>query len=433
MTSSNDFGARLRKARRDAGLSQAEAAAGIASASYLSLVEAGLRQPSDSVAAALSQRLRVPLQADESAADVRFVSAQAALRSGDAASAAALIEQLPEDSPPRLLLAGELQERAGEIVEAPRTLERALAASIPGSDLWFEISTVLCRCALDAGLWNRAIEVGEQAIAMPSDASPRAQDMVVELRATLSGVYCQAGHLERARELTDIASDLAASPRLHASQLWARSVVEYTSGDREAAEVFAVEALRLFRTLDRPISLARLQVNAVTLRMQNPRFDPHEGDVLLNEAERTFRVMGSPIDLAACLSARAEFEVLCGDAQRARESVEEAILLVREEGSGMRAHVYASAGSVFSALGDAGSATAHLRTARELLEAGGARRSAAETWRALATTYESLGQLDLALACMKAATDLLGMPPQLGAPIAPIAPVAPTIASTNRS
>lgn len=414
MGSRNDFGARLRKARRDAGISQSEAAAGIVSASYLSLVEAGLRQPSAAVATALSTRLHVPLVADDSASDVHYVSAQAALRAGDMASAVSLTGKLPEDSAARLLLEGQLQERRGEIVEAPRTLERALAAAPVGSELWFEASAVLCRCALDAGLWNRAMEVGEQAIATAPGGSPRAEDVVVELRATLSAVYCQSGNLERARELTDAGLDAMGSPRLRAAQLWARSIVEYSSGDRDAAERFAVEALHLFRMLDRPLSLARMEVNAVTLRMHHPRFDASEGDALLTDAERTFRTLGSPIDLAACLSARAEFEVLRGNTRLARESVEEAILLVREEGAGMRAHVYASAGGVFAAIGEGEAAGAHLRAARELLEQGGARRSAAETWRALSATYEAMGQLDLALACMKAATDLLGGPAQLG-------------------
>lgn len=414
MTPRNDFGARLRKARRDAGLSQSEVADGIVSPSYLSLVEAGLRQPSASVAAALSERLHVPLLVDASATDVHFVAAQAALRAGDLASATSRTAKMPEDSAARLLLDGQLQERRGEIAKAPRTLERALAAAVVGSDLWFEVSAALCRCALDAGLLNRAIDVGERAIAQPTAGSPRAEDIVVEVKATLSGVYCQSGNLERARELTAAAVDEVGDPRLRASQLWARSIVEFSSGDRAAAERFAVEALHLFRMLDRPVSLARMEVNAVTLRMNNGRFDVSEGDALLTHAEHTFRTMGSPIDLAACLSARAEFEVLRGDVRRARESIEEAVLLVRDEGVGMRARVYASAGSVFAAIGEAESASAHLRTARDLLEGGGARRSAAETWRALAGTYESMGQVDLALACMKAVTDLLGVPAQLG-------------------
>jgi len=70
-TPDQDFGARLRKARRDHGISQHDASNGIVTASFLSLIESGKRVPSPKVAAALAakgaKRISISLLRDLSA------------------------------------------------------------------------------------------------------------------------------------------------------------------------------------------------------------------------------------------------------------------------------------------------------------------------------------------------------------------------------
>jgi len=411
-TPDQDFGARLRKARRDHGISQHDASNGIVTASFLSLIESGKRVPSPKVAAALAERLGIAVDVAEARPDTanpRFIAALAAVQAGDMATTEQSAAALPASWPGRALIEALLAEHRGELIEATRLLTLAVNTAESGSELWLEISAALCRVAFNAGNVAAAIEAGESALAIKELPTPRCEDLAVTIRASLSGVYCESGNLARARELTDDPASQPSTPWQRGTQLWARSILATVEGRSDQAELLSAEALRLFREADRPLSVARLQVNAAMLKLQAPGSRANEVLDLLRPAELTFRTLDAPFDLAGCLSARARLEATLGHQDEARTIVEEALLLVRNEGSGMRARIYASAGLTFLALGDRANADAQLLEARHLLEAAGVNRAAAATWRQLAAAYEDMGQLDLALACMKAATDLLGV------------------------
>lgn len=393
-------------------MSQHEASNGIVTASFLSLIESGKRVPSPKVAAALAERVGIAVDVAEARPDTanpRFVSALAAAQAGDMAAAAENAAALPAAWPGRTLIMALIAEHRGELVEATRLLSAALDAAGVGSELWLEISAALCRVAFNAGNVAAAVEAGEAALAITNWPTPRSEDLVVGIRASLSGVYCEAGNLARARELVDDPTAQPSTAWQRGTQCWARSILAMVEGRTDQAELLAAEALRLFREAERPISVARLQVNAAMLKLQAPGFAFDDVVALLEPAEQTFRMLRTPFDLAGCLSARARLEATVGNHEAARVNVEEALLLVRDEGSGLRARIYASAGLTFLMLGDRAHAEANLLEARHLLEAGGVNRAAAATWRQLASAYEDMGHLDLALACMKAATDLLGV------------------------
>lgn len=409
-----EFGARLRKARRELGLSQAEVADGVATASFMSLIESGKRLPSPKVAAILAGRVGIAVDATAGdrggtpAGAPAYTAALAAVRAADAGAAEAHCSELPKGWPGRDLIDGLLLEMRGELEAARALLAAALGRAEAGSELWLELTAALCRVAFNAGAVVQAVEVGEAALAQPAPSTARGEDLIVELRATLSGVYCDTGNLARARELVEGAPD-DGTPWQRGTQLWARSIVAVVAGEREVANAYAAEALRLFRQSDRPLSLARLQVNAAALLTLDPSAGLDESVRLLEAAERTFRTHQVPFDLAGCLAARAHIDALRGDIDGARFRAGEALLLVRDEGAGLRARIYASVALASLVLGDRAGAEAHLLEARALLESAGANRAAASTWRQMASAYEEMGHLDLALACMKAATDLLGV------------------------
>lgn len=414
------YGSRLRKARRDLGLSQAEASAGIITASFMSLIEAGKRMPSQAVAEALAQRLGITTDASIGYSSVTipdFAAALAAVHAGDTANAELRAAALPPRWPGRQLIDALVAELRGELTDATLQLVSALAQTSVGSELWLEIASALCRVAFNAGNVTAAIDAGEAALAIPEFASARCEDLALGIRASLSSIYCESGNLARAKELTEDPAVQPSTPWQRGTQMWARSIVATVEGRVQDAESLATEALRLFQGSDRPLSVARLQVNAAMLKLQTPDFDVSAVRQLLEPAERAFRTIGSPFDLAGCLSARARFAALVGDASSARTLVEESLLLVSDEGVGLRARIYASAGLTFMTIDDRRNAEVHLLEARRLLESAGASRAAAATWRQLASAYENLGQLDLALACMKAATDLLGVHPTHSTPI----------------
>lgn len=418
-TPDSDFGERLRKRRRERGISQTEASTGIVTASFLSLIESGKRTPSPKVAAALAARVGIAVDVAEAGPDTAnpaFATALAAITSGDAKVAAERAAQLPAAWPGRTLIDGLVLEHRGELLNATRILESALQLAAPATELWLEIASALCRIAFNAGNLALAIEVGESAVSQTSLPTVRCEDLSMGIRATLSGVYVDAGNLVRARELADDPAVQPATPWQRGTQMWARSILAAVDGRLDQADFLAGEALRMFRSADRPISVARLQVNAAMLKLQVSGADVDASRNLLTAAEQTFRSLNSPFDLAGCLTARARLDAIGGRGGAARSAVEEALMLVRTEGAGLRARIYASAGATFLLLQDRASADAHLLEARSLLEGAGANRAAAATWRQLASAYEEMGQLDLALACMKAATDLLGVHLQ---PVAP--------------
>jgi tetratricopeptide (TPR) repeat protein len=147
--------------------------------------------------------------------------------------------------------------------------------------------------------------------------------------------------------------------------------------------------------------------------MQTSVFEASQVDRMLRDSEGAFRQTHSPMDLSLALSSRAEFAIRCGDRATALSCIEEALVLADGEDTGHRARITASAAQIYAATGDRNESMRRLLIARELLEGSGAKRSAAETWRQMAQTYEELGEMDLTVACLKAATDLLGLQPML--------------------
>ena len=420
MQQSDRLGMRLRDARLALGLTQTQAADGIVTGAFLSLIESGQRTPSPKVAAALASRLRIPLEAEEATPDSATAAAigiEVALRLGDWRSASEQLKGLPPASPEQWFYAGQVAQQQGDFAGAATLLDAAANSSSASSALRLRAKVALCRCSRSAGDLFRSIEIGERALA-DIQADPHADpDVEAELRATLSGTYCETGDLFRAHELTELRPRASADPWIMATQRWARAMVHQTSGEFAEARALSFEALELLRTLDRPRSAAQLQNTAAWIAMQTPLFDVDEIDYLLRDSERVFRETHAPVDLALALSSRAELAIRAGDRNTALTCIEEALRLAQGEDTGLRARLTASAAQVYAASGDPQTALKHLLDARALLESSGAKRSAAATWRLMAQTYEDLGAIDLTVACLKAATDLLGLQPPLQTPL----------------
>ena len=414
MSMPQDLGPRLRDARIALGLTQTQAAEGIVSGSFLSLIESGQRTPSPQVAAALAARLRVPIALEEDSERAMAAQIEVALRLGDWHAADEYLGSLMPESPEAWYFRGLVAEQRGDLREAVSDLNAAAIAASASPDLKLRSLVALCRCSRIAGDLFRSIEVGERAMAL-ADSNLLSDELVVgELRATLSGAYCETGDLLRARELTvPRPSDSEGDPWQRATRLWARAMVLQTAGESAEARAVIFEALDLLRSLDRPRTTARLQNTAAWIAMQTEDFDTQELDALLRGAESSFRTNHAPIDLAMTLSSRAELAIRSGEPWRAKGFIVEALELAASGNNGYRARITALAAQIYTALGESDYAMRLLLQARQLLEEGGANRSAAATWRQLAHTYEQLGQLDLVVACLKAATDLLGLQPSL--------------------
>lgn len=391
------------------GLSQPAIASGIVAVEEIPLIEAGLRGPDQRVAAALCKRVRIPLDPSQPVLDVEHAAAieiEAALRRGEWRAAREPLSAIPRDGSSWRFYSAFVQERAGDLTGAIRTLESALAS--PGiSRFWrMRMSVALCRSARDAGDLERSRRIGEQTLLEKCDDP----EMEIELRSTLAGTYCEIGDLGRALDLTEPRdSDPPLSPWINATRLWARAMALQSLGRLEAALEAANGAVAALRGINRPTAHAKMQNAAAWIAMQTPAFNPIEIDTQLRQAEAVFRELDAPVDLALVLSTRSELAVMQADVTGARDHAQEAVALIETGDAGERARIMAAAAHVYASIGDVDTAMRHLLTARELLDGSGARRSAAGTWQQMAATYAAMGQEDLRLACLRAAMDLLDL------------------------
>lgn len=394
------------------GLSQPAIASGIVAVEEIPLIEAGIRGADQRVAAALCERVGIPLDPSQPVLDVEHAAAteiEAALRRGEWRVCQESLPVINADAPQRWLYAALMVERQGDFAGALQLLESVLASP---AELSFRLraAVAICRCSRNVGNLLRSLEVAEDALDS-HQADPAVDfELVSELRATLAGTYCETGDLVRALDLSSPDPlDVRRSPWSIATQRWSRAMVLQSTGQFAEAVTAAFEALDILQSLNQPRTATRMQNIAAWIVMQTPGFDVALVDRLLRSAEETFRDEQAPVELAFVLTSRAELAARDGDALEAASCAGEAVALATGEDVGFRARIMAAAAHVYASIGDVDTAMRHLLTARELLEGSGARRSAAGTWQQMAATYAAMGQEDLRLACLRAAMDLLDL------------------------
>lgn len=406
---SERLGAQIRAARQAARLSQGAAAEGICSVSHLSLIESGRRIPSFEIEQALRLRLGMdPQTAREPSED--FQAIELALRLGNLDAADERLAALTSgNSPAAQFYRARVADLRGH-ENAADAYAVALRATGQPDDLKIRAATALCRILRDRGDLTEAVAVGEQAVAEFSTAGPGLDPLVVDLHGTLAGAYCETGDLVRARQLTRLVEERATGEiRSRASLLWAEAMVSYSGGRFVEAARATSQALSLLEALDMPLVRADLQQTSVWLALRTEELvDPGLHPLVVN-AELMIRSVGTPMQLAMCLSTRAELEARLGHPAAAEKALLEALELLAEDNHGVRARIMAAAAETMFHINKAEQARAYLLEARATLEASGAQRSAAIVWRQLAAVHEGLGDVDLAYACLKAATDLLGL------------------------
>lgn len=404
------FAQDLKTARQQAGFSLEEVAEDICSPSYLSLIEAGKRQPSQKMILALSAKLGIrPINkvGKSSSATKTFESINLAIRMGDFIFAKNSIKKLGTSLEARLLTAL-LHSAKGESTKAIREYEEVLFAEIEPTWIRFRALLGLIKTLRDFGQFQRAIQTGENALNEFSRDSSIEQEVIFELRAVLAGAYIETGDLERARELSDLDQNNV-SPWQTVMSLWSQSMIENSAGNYEKALSTADKAVQLIKNIDRPLTEARLlNVSAaIELKAQNPNLDKAAASI--DKAVNIFRELSFTVDLANSLSTKADLASFYGDAEQTKALYFESLALLSGTEYEVKGRIYAKAAKSYLRLGLLKECKESLLKARELLETTGANRTAAIVWRQMGAIYEQLGEEHLALACLKAATDLLGI------------------------
>lgn len=422
-------GARLRRLRVDAGLSQSQLATQGTSASYISLIEAGKRAPTPRVLEQLAQRLGCSPRLlrdgsgaeDLAAAELETVWSELALANGHAEEARsrtlALLEQALDDGHQwRARLTHALAcERLGALEDAIRHLEilRRLAVEEPGRWPVLPVAVALCRCYREAGDASYSIDVAQEGLAVATSLGLEGVDEYAELRASLVAGYYDRGDLTKASHLvSDLLRDTeqGGSHRARAAAHWNASLVAQDRGATGEALRLAERALALLSEADASRNQARLQLvcAAMLLRLDDP--EPARARDVLSRLLDRLAAVGSTVDVAYARTELARAELQLGHPAAATAHAELAYDLLGPEPRIEKAQSLLVLAQALRADGRLEAAAARSRQAAQLLGLGQNSRQAALAWNDLASLLAELGQPDEALRACQQALAALGLP-----------------------
>lgn len=406
-----DFSRSVRTARNRACLSLDEAAQGICSPSYLSLIEAGKRQPSQKIINALAEKLKIApiIRFSDLVPSRYFVSIEASIKLGDFTYAKTRISDLT-DPMEKFLATGLLRAAKGEYQSAVTAFQHCIEIGPAHSWVHFQSALGLTKAHRDLGNFQKSIALGEAVYSEYKSSKHASPDEVVELKAILASSYLEIGDLNRARELSRLPSDLPADNWQAAMSMWSTAMIEESAGNYADASEAAKKALALVKSLGRPLSEARLLNISASMELQLGSPDLEKAAKQLAKAEEILRRNSFTVDLAACLATKAELASYNGNKEATGSLFSESLELLSNIEHESRGRIQAAAASSFQRLGDTKECLKYLLLARETLETKGADRNAAKVWHLMGQIYEELGDSVAALACLKASTELLGMP-----------------------
>ncbi|MER7518597.1 tetratricopeptide repeat protein [Streptomyces sp. NPDC126499] len=419
MPALTQLGSRIRDLRRRAGLSQAELAGDGLSASYVSLLEAGKRRPSDEVLRELAEKLRCDpdylLQClDEDpgeSLELELKFAELSMVSGDSETALEAFETAAERAREAGLTAllaraewgtARSLENLGRLEPAARKYEALLR--LPSRDrgkvLDLSVVVALCRCLRELGDLGRGIEVAEKALAELRELGIVPTVEGIELMSTLVGLYAERGDLYTAEALAQQAIDTAAQVddrRAVGAAYWNAGLVAHRNGHYEQAETFVERALAMYAEGDNERAVARLQTAyaAVLLHLEPPQ--PAAARDLLTQAQSTLEQLGSVVDTAYVLMNRASADLQLGDVQGALTHAKASLEHLGSEHRLQTARTLLILASAHFRLGEDAEARRIRETAALHLEASGATRQSAFAWAELAESLSSTGDTDGAL------------------------------------
>jgi transcriptional regulator with XRE-family HTH domain len=410
-------GARIRALRLDRGLSQAQVAEGMLSASYVSLVESGRRQPAISALTHIAERLGVDtgFLRDGIDAEVRrrarlaLGRAEAALSRGDVDEAYARFTEL-EDSPGlsdeqlRQVRMGRAHsaERRGDLEDALRLLAELAdeARRSPAVHPWMDVAQALCRCYREAGDLDLAISTGEEAMRHAADLGLEASDEYVRLGCTVLAAYQERGDLAKTTLLAaDMirTADAMGAPQTRGAAYWNASLVAESRGEIGQALMLVDRAVAMFGESDDRRNLARLRVTYAWLLLQQSPPEADRALELLDGTRSSLVEHGGSVDVSSCDTERARALLALGRAAEARDAAEQSLAGLGDQPRIEAAKARLLLGRVLREQGDLAGCVDQCTAAGAMLESMGATRQAAAVWRELGDIYRELGRAEVAM------------------------------------
>ena len=346
------FGKRLRTQRERAGLSQSGLAGEGISASYISLLEAGKRQPSPQIVEQLAARLgctaveltgAAPSERDQRI-DLELAYARLAIEHGESADARRRLEALDAEGhalPVRVrdevhLLLATAYEKQGDHRRAigvvhPLFERSAGSPSVPTQLLVTSLGIQLTRLYMITGDLGQAIAVGEKALRSAREQDLSATTEHYRLAATVMGAHIMRGDFLTASQLAESYYEQAVRDDERAGQaalLWNAALAQEQQGDLARSLGMAERAVALLSELENVRDYARIRVTFANLLLWLDPPQVRRAADLLERCESDLLDIGGPNDMAAwyCLTA----QVLLHDGNaveaevRARQAVDQA-------------------------------------------------------------------------------------------------------------
>ncbi|MDO9377801.1 MAG: helix-turn-helix transcriptional regulator [Nocardioidaceae bacterium] len=436
MTDVTGLGQRVKELRQAHGLSQSALGGVDYSASYVSLIEAGKRQPTLETLVVLAGRLGTTVDDLSRAAggpgaprsraevDLDLKWARIAIRAGNPVSAEKYARIVLDDAHlaesdrlDALSLLAAATEGQGRLVEAIGILEDLQDQLDPAvtRELWMSTQAMLMRCYKQTGDLDHAVSLGERALSAFGRDFREDESMLV---ISLAQAYSDRGDLTRARVLlTNVLSRAATSGSLKArgGALWNSSMVAAEQGRMADALALSEQALTAFSESDAARNLGMLHANCGFLMLEDgsgggvvaARQHFEAALVEMQDEASTGERCRVLLDLARCdlLEGevdRAESRVL--DVRASLDDADEGVAIDLAFADLVQSHILISRGEEARGLEVA-------RLAAEATERFDVPREASRTWMTVAELAARAGDVDLQVEALQRSVRAAGVRP----------------------
>jgi transcriptional regulator with XRE-family HTH domain len=421
------LGQRLRVLRNERGLSQADLAGELVSASYVSLIESGKRLPERDVLEGLARRLGVstiyletgvaPEEITEQRLRLQF--AEIALANGSNDEAYRLFSELAASTSGEIRLGAmwglaRAEEARGNLHEAVTHRDALLQPSRrgePGAPGLLKLLIGRCRLYRDAGDFTRSIEVGEEALREVGELGLQGTEDEIKLASTLVGSYFMRGDTFSAQHLAGQVIERAerlASRTAQGNAYWNACLVSAARGQLNQALDLAAKTVALLSESSPDLSLAAMRVAYAGLLLQADPPRIAEADHLLQRAHEVQENFSFGPRLASCETEMARSALLRQDFGEAMQFADLAISRISDSGAPELESARVVRGLALIMSGEVDAGTLDVSSAAAALGTLGAHQIAAQAWRELGEALIQRGRSEEAIEALRRAADCAG-------------------------
>ncbi|HEY3945606.1 MAG TPA: helix-turn-helix domain-containing protein [Solirubrobacteraceae bacterium] len=413
--SAETIGERIKRLRRERGLSQRALSEPGVSYAYISRIEAGTRQPSVKALRKIGAKLGVSADYLETgseldpagARELRLADAELAMRLGDAKAAEESLQELYKDATraadrnitarAAIALALAAYER-GDHAAAVSGLENAFQLDRPSPLERVEVFVTLGRAYNALGQTQREIALYEECLEEIEQLDGDHGSEQARYRILLSYALSDAGQFSRAEGVlreTLAQTDTTDDPLMRIRLFWSLARLSEMKGQSTAALRYARRAITLLEATEDDLHRARAHLLAAWI--MNSARDPDGAREQLTRAERLFGTAASADDLAILYVEQARSHSLLDEGAQTVEMAERAIALLDNQDSATVGTAHWALGEGHALQGEIDPASAAFERGVGLLERNRRWREATEAARAWARVLREAGRAEEAL------------------------------------